>query len=157
MLSQRPRQKRTEQSLGQTIQGPQKTLHLNSRRTPESTLQTTLNQKEVTRGDQRLPATSSQPKQNSNPQRIQMSGFTASRHEMMKKIKTLLEKNKEEEHNEEINQIIDSLRSRIGATGKERINTINEYFRQIVNLSLPALHRYMMWSASEGKHLFSPD
>lgn len=44
---------------------------------------------------------------------------------MMKKIKTLLEKNKEEEHNEEINQIIDSLRSRIGATGKERINTIN--------------------------------
>ena len=85
-----------------------------------------------------------------------MSGFTASRHEMMKKIKSLLERaNQGENTSEEINVIIDSLRSRIGATGKERINTINEYFRQIVNLSLPALHRYMMWSASEGKHLFS--
>ena len=50
---------------------------------------------------------------------------------------------------------MDNLRSRIGATGKERISTINEYFRQIVNLSLPALHRYMMWSAAEEKHLFS--
>ena len=50
---------------------------------------------------------------------------------------------------------MDNLRSRIGATGRERISTINEYFRQIVNLSLPALHRYMMWSAAEEKHLFS--
>ena len=85
-----------------------------------------------------------------------MSGFTASRHEMMKKIKLLLERGNQGENTaSEINEIIDSLRSRIGATGRERINTINEYFRQIVNLSLPALHRYMMWSASEGRHLFS--
>jgi hypothetical protein len=77
---------------------------------------------------------------------------------MMKKIKTLLEKESNGENTEtELNGIIDSLRSRIGATGRERINTINEYFRQIVNLSLPALHRYMMWSASEGRHLFSSE
>jgi hypothetical protein len=87
-----------------------------------------------------------------------MSGFTASRHDMMKKIKGLLERsNNGEDTASEINSIIDSLRYRIGATGKERINTINEYFRQIVNLSLPALHRYMMWSAAEGKHLFGND
>lgn len=77
---------------------------------------------------------------------------------MMKKIKALLERsNGGEDTSTEINGIIDSLRYRIGATGKERINTINEYFRQIVNLSLPALHRYMMWSAAEGRHLFGSD
>lgn len=43
---------------------------------------------------------------------------------------------------------------RIGANGRERVNTLNEYFKQIVNISFPALHRYMMWTASEGKHLF---
>jgi hypothetical protein len=48
-----------------------------------------------------------------------MSGFTASRHEMMKKIKSLLDRpSGGEETSEEINAIIDSLRSRIGATGK---------------------------------------
>lgn len=61
---------------------------------------------------------------------------------------------KGEDPSAQLNEIIDSLRYRIGATGHERINTINEYFRQIVNLSLPALHRYMMWSAAEGRHLF---
>jgi len=55
----------------------------------------------------------------------------------------------------EINEILDSLRTRIGTTGRERVNTINEYFKQIVNISFPALHRYMMWTASERKHLFS--
>lgn len=45
---------------------------------------------------------------------------------MMKKIKSLLDRaNLGEETSDEINLIIDSLRSRIGATGKERINTIN--------------------------------
>jgi hypothetical protein len=87
-----------------------------------------------------------------------MSGFTASRHQMMKKIEGLLEQAKNGvDPSSELNGIIDSLRYRIGATGRERINTINEYFRQIVNLSLPALHRYMMWSAAEGRHLFGQD
>jgi hypothetical protein len=86
-----------------------------------------------------------------------MSGFTASRHQLIKNLESVLQ-NKElplEEKNKEINCIIDNLRYKIGAAGKERINTINEYFRQIVNLSLPALHRYMMWSATEENHLFS--
>lgn len=87
-----------------------------------------------------------------------MSGFTASRHQMMKKIEGLLQKAKNgEDPSVELNEIIDSLRYKIGATGKQRINTINEYFRQIVNLSLPALHRYMMWSAAENRHLFGND
>ena len=48
-----------------------------------------------------------------------MSGFTASRHDMMKKIKILLEKASiGEETSTELNSIIDSLRYRIGATGK---------------------------------------
>ena len=46
---------------------------------------------------------------------------------------------------------------RIGATGKERINTLNEYYRQILNISFPALHRYMLWTASEQKHLFGQE
>ena len=77
---------------------------------------------------------------------------------MMKKIEGLLERAQSgEDPSVEINSVIDSLRYKIGATGRERINTINEYFKQIVNLSLPALHRYMMWSAAEGRHLFSED
>jgi polyhydroxyalkanoate synthesis regulator phasin len=80
-----------------------------------------------------------------------MSGFTASRHQMIKNLENVLQASdlSHQEKNDQINQIIDNLRYRIGAAGKERISTINEYFRQIVNLSLPALHRYMMWSATE--------
>jgi hypothetical protein len=37
---------------------------------------------------------------------------------------------------------------RIGATGKTRINLVNEYFKQILNLGFPVLYRYMLWSAS---------
>lgn len=55
---------------------------------------------------------------------------------------------------EEINIILDSIMFRVGATGKERMMKINECFKQIINLSLPALHRYMLWMASEKKHLF---
>lgn len=85
-----------------------------------------------------------------------MSNFAESRNQLIKKLENLLEAN-HADPSPQINEIIDNLRSRIGATGKERINTINEYFRQIVNLSLPALHRYMMWSAAEKKHLFAEE
>ena len=48
-----------------------------------------------------------------------MSGFTASRHQMMKKIEGLLEKAKNgEDPSVELNEVIDSLRYKIGATGK---------------------------------------
>lgn len=57
---------------------------------------------------------------------MQMSGFTESRHLMMKKIESLLELAKKgEDPSVQLNEIIDSLRYRIGATGHERINTIN--------------------------------
>ena len=49
-----------------------------------------------------------------------MSGFTASRHQMIKNLESVLQ-NKElplEDKNKEINTIIDNLRYRIGAAGK---------------------------------------
>ena len=55
---------------------------------------------------------------------------------------------------DEINLVLDSILFRMGATGKERIMKINECLKQIINLSLPALHRYLLWSASEKKHFF---
>jgi hypothetical protein len=76
-----------------------------------------------------------------------MSNFAVGRQQTMKRLEKLIE----DENNAdlgEINSILDSLRTRIGATGRERVNTINEYFKQIVNISFPALHRYMMWTAS---------
>lgn len=81
-------------------------------------------------------------------------GFTVGRQHTIKKLEQLVSK-KQEGDPEEINIILDSLRFRISATGKERVNTVNEYFRQIVNNCFPALNRYLMWSAIEGKHIFS--
>lgn len=46
------------------------------------------------------------------------------------------------------------MRYRIGATGKERVNSLNENFKHAIHMCFPALHRYLIWSASEGKHLF---
>jgi hypothetical protein len=85
-----------------------------------------------------------------------MSNFAVGRQQTMKRLEKLIEDGNNADINE-INSILDSLRTRIGATGRERVNTINEYFKQIVNISFPALHRYMMWTASERKHLFSED
>lgn len=83
-----------------------------------------------------------------------MSSFAVGRQQTMKRLEKLIEDENNADVNE-INLILDSIRSKIGATGRERVNTINEYFKQIVNISFPALHRYMMWTASERKHLFS--
>jgi len=55
----------------------------------------------------------------------------------------------------EVNLLIDSLRLRLGATGKERVNAINYFFKQIVDLLIPIHMKYMLWVATEGKDLFS--
>lgn len=49
---------------------------------------------------------------------------------------------------------MDSMFYRVGATGKERINKLNEYFKQVINHSIPAISRYFLWSSSSEKHWF---
>jgi hypothetical protein len=51
----------------------------------------------------------------------------------------------------EINLLIDSLRLRLGATGKERVNAINYFFRQVIDLLMPVHMKYLLWVATEGK------
>lgn len=46
------------------------------------------------------------------------------------------------------------MRYRIGASGKERINSFNEYLKQILSICFPAMHRYLLWSAAEKQHVF---
>jgi hypothetical protein len=50
---------------------------------------------------------------------------------------------------DEINLILDNLRNRVGATGSERQGKITYIFKQIIHLSFPALHRYLMWTAKD--------
>lgn len=75
------------------------------------------------------------------------SGFSAL-NQLEGKLERLLLQDISETIEEEINIILDSIMFRVGATGKERIVKINECFKQIINLSLPALHRYVLWMAS---------
>lgn len=44
---------------------------------------------------------------------------------------------------------------RIGGAGRDRINKQNYFYKQIINLSLPPMHRYLMWAATENKHIFN--
>jgi hypothetical protein len=78
--------------------------------------------------------------------------FVVALHSTFKKLEELFN-NKKEDDLDEINIILDSMRYRIGATGKERISTVNEFFKQILNICFPALDRYLMWSASEQQHI----
>jgi hypothetical protein len=55
----------------------------------------------------------------------------------------------------DINPLLDSLRLRLGATGKERVNAINYFFKQILDLLIPVHMKYMLWIAAEGKDIFS--
>jgi len=50
----------------------------------------------------------------------------------------------------EINLLIDSLRLRLGATGKERVNALNFFFKQIVDILIPVHMKYLLWVACEG-------
>lgn len=44
---------------------------------------------------------------------------------------------------------------RFGATGKERITLIDYYFKQILDIMVPDVHKYMMFSAEKGCDIFS--
>lgn len=89
-------------------------------------------------------------------------GFTAGRQLIVKKLTQLLSRKCEggpdkERNEEEVNMTLDSLRYRISATGKERIGILNEHLKQISSNCFPALTRYLMWSACEGRHFFNGD
>jgi len=55
----------------------------------------------------------------------------------------------------EVSLLIDSLRFRLGASGKERTSAINFFFKQIIDLNVPVHMKYLLWTAAEGKDLFS--
>ena len=58
---------------------------------------------------------------------------------------------------DEINLILDNLRYRVGATGTERQGKINYIFKQVIQISFPALHRYFMWSAYHNTEHFGDE
>jgi hypothetical protein len=70
------------------------------------------------------------------------------------KLKRLTAEEDSEERNNEINLAVDSLSYRFAAMGKERRSSINECYRQIINLGVPVVHRYFLWAASNACHIF---
>jgi len=44
---------------------------------------------------------------------------------------------------------------RFGATGKERVQLIDYYLKQICDLMIPDVHKYMLYSAECGIDIFS--
>lgn len=73
----------------------------------------------------------------------------------MQKLSSLLSNKSLDERNNEINICLDSIVYRVGANGKERKSVLNKLYKDIINFSLPALHRYFVWAADRGAHLFN--
>jgi hypothetical protein len=63
-----------------------------------------------------------------------MNALVNGKQQMFEKLEKMLSSKSDES---EINLLIDSLRLRLGATGKERINAINYFFKQILDLLIP--------------------
>lgn len=78
-----------------------------------------------------------------------MTGLISGRMQLFDKLEKMIQSETDEN---EINLLIDSLRLRLGATGKERVNAINFFFRQIVDLLIPVHMKYLLWIACEGKN-----
>lgn len=72
------------------------------------------------------------------------------------RIEELINEN-EEVDEDELNLLLDTLKLKVGAMCKERQNTINYYFKQWIHLCYPALHRFLLWTATEGKHDFGEE
>jgi len=81
-----------------------------------------------------------------------MNSIIHGRQQLFEKLEKMLANKSDEQ---EVGLLIDSLRLRLGATGKERVNAINFFFRQIVDLLIPVHMKYLLWIASEGKDIFS--
>lgn len=81
-----------------------------------------------------------------------MNNLVAGKQQLYEKLEKMITDQKDES---ELNLLIDSLRLRLGATGKERVNAVNYFFRQIVDFSIPVHMKYLLFAAAEGKDLFS--
>jgi len=58
----------------------------------------------------------------------------------------------------EVSLLIDSLRFRFGASGKERIEVVNYMFKQVVEFLVPVHMKYLLWAATTNKDMFNtPD
>jgi len=58
----------------------------------------------------------------------------------------------------EVSLLIDSLRFRFGASGKERIEVVNYMFKQVVEFLVPVHMKYLLWAATQNKDMFNtPD
>jgi hypothetical protein len=81
-----------------------------------------------------------------------MNNLVTGKQQLFERLEKMLNSGAEEQ---EIGLLIDSLRLRLGATGKERVNAINFFFKQIIELLIPVHMKYLLWAACEGKDLFS--
>lgn len=67
---------------------------------------------------------------------------------LIEKLEKCIESNGEEN---EINLLLDSMRFRLGATGKERVTAVNYFFKQILDICLPTHFRYFLHTAEAGE------
>jgi len=115
-------------------------------------------EKKVEHLTQELNATKKQLELNSNNmnkmsmQTKLMNGLVQGKQQLFDKLEKMLQANVDES---EVNLLIDSLRLRLGATGRERVNAINYFFKQVYDILIPVHMKYLLWIASEGKDLFS--
>jgi len=115
-------------------------------------------EKKVDQLTQELESTKKQLELNScnlnkmNLQSKYLTGLNQGKQQLFDKLEKMMASKADES---EINLLIDSLRLRLGATGKERVNAINYYFKQIYDILIPVHMKYLLWIASEGKDLFS--
>ena len=56
---------------------------------------------------------------------------------------------------DKVNLLLDTLKYRIGASGRERQARINYNFKNIINTLFPALYRYILSTSVHQKDLFS--
>ncbi|KAL4510249.1 hypothetical protein ABPG72_010442 [Tetrahymena utriculariae] len=83
-----------------------------------------------------------------------LNGFIFGRQQLYEKIEKAIQSQAEEN---EINLMLDSLRFRLGAAGKERITAVNYFFKQILDICVPTHYRYLLWSSQEALDMFNEE
>ncbi|KRX03835.1 hypothetical protein PPERSA_04630 [Pseudocohnilembus persalinus] len=68
------------------------------------------------------------------------------------KLDGLLKQQKKDQSS--INMLLDSMRLRMGVSGKERKDAMNYFFKQYLNIAIPQHLRYIIWSACFNKDIF---
>ncbi|KAL4506053.1 hypothetical protein ABPG72_013814 [Tetrahymena utriculariae] len=82
----------------------------------------------------------------------QLAGLNLNQTQLLDKLEKCIQSNGEEN---EINLLLDSLRFRLGATGKERITAINYFFKQILDICIPTHFRYLLYTADAEEDMFA--